>query len=141
MVWVSASLMKQGLGTLPDQARGFTYITFPYALSLAKTFLPSAATRPPQKDKGKALDPRISSGTWSLWLVLNDALMMMGTNFYRDRFLDVIGMIQDKGPPFTDYERLSFGPGQRYAAKGCYIVQLTHGASPALVKKSDWVIH
>ena len=39
------------------------------------------------------------------------------------------------------YERLSFGPGQRYAAKGCYIVQLTHGANPALVKKSDWVIH
>ncbi len=141
MVWVSASLMKQNLGTLPDRARDFTYITFPYALSLAKTFLSNAARGPEKKGKSKAPDPRISSGTWSLWLVLNDALMMMGTNFYRDRFLDVVGMIQDKGPPYTDYERLSFGPGQRYAAKGCYIVQLTHGANPALVKKSDWVIH
>ena len=38
------------------------------------------------------------------------------------------------------YERLSFGPGQRYASKGCYIVQLGRGGSTELVQKSDWVI-
>jgi hypothetical protein len=39
------------------------------------------------------------------------------------------------------YERLSFGPDQHYASKGCYIVQLAHGEKPELVKKSEWVIH
>ncbi len=39
------------------------------------------------------------------------------------------------------YERLSFGPGQRYASKGCFVVQLGKGPRPALVKKSAWVIH
>jgi hypothetical protein len=39
------------------------------------------------------------------------------------------------------FERLSFGPGQRYASKGCYIVQLSKGEKPGLIKKSDWVIH
>jgi hypothetical protein len=73
--------------------------------------------------------------------VLNDALMMMGTNFYRDNFIDKIDCVQDKSYPYTDYERLSFGPGQRYASKGCYIMQMTHGPEPHLVKKSDWVIH
>jgi hypothetical protein len=51
----------------------------------------------------------------------------------------VIGMVADQ--PSAVYGRLSFGPGQRYAAKGCYIVQLGKGPDPELVKKSDWVIH
>ena len=42
---------------------------------------------------------------------------------------------------YPDAERISFGPGQRYAMKGCYIVQLSEGAKPELVKKSDWVSH
>jgi hypothetical protein len=41
----------------------------------------------------------------------------------------------------SPYERLSFGPGQRYAAKGCHVVQLTSGHEPKLVRKGDWVIH
>jgi len=40
-----------------------------------------------------------------------------------------------------DYERLSFGPGQRYGSKGCYIIQLGPGAEPALLPRSEWVIH
>jgi hypothetical protein len=59
--------------------------------------------------------------------------------FYRDHLLDRISMLPDQSLP--DYERLSFGPGQRYASKGCYIMQLTTGADPELVKRSDWVIH
>jgi hypothetical protein len=39
------------------------------------------------------------------------------------------------------YERISFGPGQRYASKGCYIVQLSDGDRPELVRKTDWVVH
>jgi hypothetical protein len=139
MVYVSAGLLKKDLGKLPDSIRDATYITYPYALQVGGKLLNAGqatgtpASMPP--------DQRISSGTWSLWLVLNDALMMLGTNFYRDNFLDKIDCIQDKPYPYTDYERLSFGPGQRYAAKGCYIVQMTRGPKPELVKKSDWVIH
>ena len=62
----------------------------------------------------------------------------MKGNYYRDNFLDAIGMIDDLEVPL--YVRLSFGPGQRYASKGCYIVQLSKGEKPVLVRKSDWVI-
>ena len=34
------------------------------------------------------------------------------------------------------YLPLSFGPGQRYASKGCYIVQPTVGPDPKLLKKA-----
>lgn len=143
MVYVSASLMKESLGKLPENARDFTYITYPYGLSPVRipSFRAKSAKGAQPKDKAPVSDRRIPAKMYSLSLVLTDALMMMQDNFYRDRFLDVIGMLPDKPQPNSDYERLSFGPGQRYAAKGCYIMQLTHGADPELVKKSDWVIH
>jgi hypothetical protein len=40
-----------------------------------------------------------------------------------------------------DYERISFGPGQRYVSKGCYIIQLGPGDIPDLLPRSEWVIH
>ncbi len=140
MVYVSAGLLRKELWQVPENARAFTYITYPYSLQVAKTVFQEGKKGTAEKGKGMA-GRRISSGTWSLWLILNDALMMLGTNFYRDNFLDRIDCIQDKPYPYTDYERLSFGPGQRYAAKGCYVVQLSPGPNPELVKKGDWVIH
>lgn len=38
-------------------------------------------------------------------------------------------------------KRITFGPGQRYASKRCYIVQISNGPKAELVRKSDWVIH
>ena len=64
------------------------------------------------------------------------ALWDMKGNYYRDNLFDVIGTFMDLDVPL--YDRLSFGPDQRYASKGCYIVQLSKSG---LVKKSGWVIH
>jgi len=50
-------------------------------------------------------------------------------------------MMRDQFFTITLYPRLSFGPGQRFAAKGCYIVQLGAGPEPGLVRMSDWVIY
>ncbi len=47
------------------------------------------------------------------------------------------GKAEDETYPL--YERLSFEPGQRYASKGCFIIQLTRGLRPELIRKSDWV--
>lgn len=138
-VFLSASLLKQGIRRLPEQMRDVTYITYPYSLSSERV---SMRNPKPVKDLQLINDRTISKKMNSLGFLLTDALMMMRENFYRERFLEVIDMLQDRPQPYSaDYERYSFGPGQRYASKGCYIVQLTHGASPELVRKSDWVIH
>lgn len=81
----------------------------------------------------------ISSVAQSLTQLLTMALMDMRGNYHRDNFFDVVSMVPDQ--PSSAYARLSFGPGQRYSSKGCYIVQISQGAKPDLIRKSAWVIH
>jgi hypothetical protein len=83
----------------------------------------------------------ISTKMYFLGTLLTNAFMHMQRNYYRDYFLDVIDMLEDASDSIANYPRLSFGPGQRYASKGCYIVQLSPGEKPEIIKKSDWVIH
>ncbi|MBP2690123.1 MAG: transporter substrate-binding lipoprotein, partial [Deltaproteobacteria bacterium] len=66
------------------------------------------------------------------------------SNYFRDYMFDIIdaSMINWNMPAVAPtFERISFGPGQRYASKGCYIVQLSKGDRPELVRKTDWVVH
>lgn len=134
-VYLSATLMGQDLLTLPEQVREFTSITYPHRLpqdeamhgSLAKIWL-----------RGKKLpvdERRITTRMYSLMLVLNQAIPKMRRNYFRDRFLEVIDLSSQHQHP--DYERLSFGPGRRYASTGCYIVTLSRGPNPILIRKSN----
>jgi hypothetical protein len=50
-------------------------------------------------------------------------------------------MMRDQYYAIAVYPRLSFGPGQRYASKGCYVVQVAGDDEPLLEKRSTWVIH
>jgi hypothetical protein len=148
LVLASSSYLGETAWTLPEQVRGFTYLTYPFTFA-QNVAVPAMGSKPVRNDgqatlrrqdvvlNGRA--QRIATLSQSLTQVLTMALMDMRGNYYRDNFLDVIGMIPDQNFPL--YERLSFGPGQRYASKGCYIVQLASGPVPELVKKSPWVIH
>jgi hypothetical protein len=84
---------------------------------------------------------QIQSKVYFLGWMLTGTVKMMGDDFYRDYFLDVLDMMRDEHYAIALYPRLSFGPGQRYASKGCYVVQLSEGPQSALVPVSGWVIH
>lgn len=163
-VFISSTLLQQDLFSLPEKIRGFTYISYPYRLDQGKDLYTVNSKSWLQKRNVPMGDKRISTRLFSLTNVLlepflvvkrdfnpnglGDGLVIMENqfetlmhvkrNYYRDYLFDVIGMFADKVS--IDYERLSFGPGQRYASKGCYIVQLSAGPKPQLIKKSDWVI-
>lgn len=83
----------------------------------------------------------IQSGMYFAGWLLSNALMMMESDYYRDFFLDGIDMMNDEVYAIALYPRLSFGQGQRYASKGCYVVQLGEGREPMLIPRSEWVIH
>ena len=124
---------------LAEPARANTYFSYPYRLPQDERrfdrdigHFTAGANTP--GDMGKT-----ARRTYATVRILLQALMDMKENFYRDYFLDIIGAIQDVEFPL--YERLSFGPGQRYASKGCYIVQVLPGAKPELARRSEWVMH
>ena len=147
---VSSSYLGKSIWTLKQQIRDFTYITYPFSFSpyAPKSSMGGGVEKvgdDTQETLKKAQIPladktqKLSSISQALTQILTTALMDMKGNYYRDNLLDVIGMMMDKQYPL--YGRISFGPGQRYASKGCFIVQLSKGAKPKLVKKSDWVIY
>lgn len=136
-IFVSYSYLEKSIWTLNEGLRDITYITYPFGLSPGKTGYTFDV--PLMKKKVSEDAEKVLKRTYSLLNMLTQALIEMRGNYYRDNFLDVIGMMADQKDPL--YERLSFGPGQRYASKGCYIVQLGRGPNPELIKRSDWVIH
>jgi hypothetical protein len=134
-VFVSGRLLDKQAFALPAGIREFTFMTYPFRLPQDKVIEPMMK----KPINFKVSESRVDQQTFALAELLNMAIMEIKGNYYRDNLLDVIGMSMDRVVPL--YERLSFGPGQRYASKGCYIVKLTGADKPELVKLSDWVIH
>jgi hypothetical protein len=137
--FMSSRLLGAKVYALPERARTFTWFTYPYRApeeepqvsKYANSLLAGLATHRPET--------RISTRTYDLLQIFQAALMDMDRNIYRDNFLDRVSMQRDQVLP--DYLRLSFGPGQRYASKGCFLMQLSPGPEPRLIRKSEWVIH
>ena len=138
MVIASSRLLGTRLLEVPEKARAFTYLTYPYrdpkdepvVSKYANSLLAGLSKHKPET--------RISTRAYAMLQIFQAGLIDLDRNVYRDNLLDRIGLLPDFLLP--DYLRLSFGPGQRYAARGCFIMQLSPGPEPKLIRKSEWVI-
>lgn len=152
MIFVSGRYLGPAIWELPEQIRERTSITFPYTFTQVQprpSSMSMGAAVPVADDARSSLSKaqmklddklwRIGNLASSITQMLTAALMDLWGNYYSDNFLDVISMEPDQ--PSGVFGRLSFGPNQRYAAKGCYIVQLGPGPNPELVKKSGWLTY
>ncbi len=141
VVMASATLLGKKLYSLPEAERGDVYLTYPYALPQeskgyrAPTATPLASDKIPISHREPALKMH------ALFQTVSGPLSRLRAFVYRDYFLEMIESLPDLAPGSLIYPRLSFGQGQRYASKGCYVVQLGTGPKPELVKRSEWVIH
>jgi substrate-binding family protein/cytochrome c len=138
-VVVSSRYLGSAVMTIPEALRSKVLITLPYRTPEAEVGFKGYAD---SLTFGKLKQPdtkRIASRTFSMSHIFLQGLRGIKPDFHRDTLLDVISMSPDQNLP--DFERYSFGPGQRYASKGCYIVQLDQGETPRLIKKSDWVVN
>jgi hypothetical protein len=164
-LFVSSTMLKNDLWSLSEKARDFTYISYPYRLDggndlytvnskswLKKRNLPLSAKRIATRIfslSNVLLEPFMvvkrdfnPNGLGDGLVTMEnqyEMLMHVKRNYFRDYLMDLIGMFSDRQS--IDYERLSFGPSQRYISKGCYIVQLASGTGSELIKRSDWQAH
>lgn len=138
MVMASAAWLGNAVATIPESLREDFFLTWPYRLPQDEKRYDLAARKVLAGQRPEKYDSVIIRQSYITQEVLGKALMMMRGEYYRDFLLDTIGMMEDMYFPL--YERVSFGPGQRYASKGCYIVQVGKGREPLLEKRSEWVI-
>jgi len=140
-LFVSAGLLGNLLVSVPEPVRDFTFLTYPYRLPSDEAKHMAVVKNWLKVKKIPADNLDIQARMYFAGWLLSNALMMMESDYYRDYFLDGIDMMNDEVYAIANYPRLSFGQGQRYAAKGCYVVQLGAGTEPAVIPRSDWVIH
>ena len=134
-VYLSASLLRQTLWMFPEQVREIAGITYPYRLPQDEAMHAAYAGVWLRGRELPVDDRRITTRMYSLMLLMNEAIPKMRRNFYRDHFLEVIDLSKEHAYP--DFERLSFGAGRRYASTSCYVVTLSRGPNPILIRKGD----
>ncbi len=85
-------------------------------------------------------EPEIQAKMYFIGWILPGALKHMRGEYYRDYFMESFEMMGDQYHSIASYPRLSFSPGQRYLAKGGYILRLLPGRSSGYRKVVDWQV-
>lgn len=140
-LFVSGSRLAGNYGILPDAVRDFSFLTYPSRLPGDEEYSKGIVTTWLKMKKIPITNLAISAKVYFATRLLSTAMLDMGADCYRDYLLDLIDDSTDQANSSLSYPMLTFGPGQRYAAKGCYVVTLTKGEKPKLVRQSDWVIY
>ncbi|MCE1228186.1 MAG: ABC transporter substrate-binding protein [Firmicutes bacterium] len=144
LVLLSTSLLGPRLWELPQEIRDQARLAYPYRLFRPPASMMGQIAASPAAGSSLSLvagdtHRRIRSRAFTVMKTMEEVISHMERNFYRDHLLDTFSMLMDDLE--TDYERLSYGPGQRFASKGCYVVRMPKGDLHGFIKDSDWVIH
>lgn len=140
-VVTSWTIHGEEAAALPEELRSRVYFTYPVSLPDERPRRVTALGAWLRARNIPAVDIDLQSRMYFLGWMLRGALKYMRSEFYRDYLMEGIDMMDDQDYAIVPYPRLSFGPGQRYASKGCYIVQLQPGPDPVPLPKSEWVVH
>lgn len=140
-IMLSAKMLDFSFATVPEGLRQNVYLTYLSSLPATRDKRMVIIDRWLKARNIPATDPEMQARLYFLGWMLPGAVRYMRSEFFREYFLEGFDMMIDQDYAIAVYPRLTFGPGQRYAAKGCYVVQLSAGENPELLKKSEWVIY
>jgi hypothetical protein len=140
-IFLSSEMLRYSFAIIPENMRESVYLTYPRNLPETWEKRMLHVKRWLQARDIPVTNLEIQAKMYFLGWMLPGAISYLRSEFFRDYFLEGFDMMTDQDYAVAVYPRLTFGSGQRYASKGCYIVQLTGGPDPRPVQQSDWVIH
>ncbi len=140
-MFFSSSLLNQKYDAIPKGLHDKSLITIPHRLPDELDSQMGFIKRWLQVRNIPETNLEIQAKGYFINWMMTGALRMMGDDFYRDYFFDVIDMMNDEIYAIANYPRLSFGPAQRYASKGCFLVEIQRDEPLSLVPRTPWVIH
>jgi hypothetical protein len=133
-VLMSASYLGDDLWNLPQVARPLTLLTYPYRLPKPAAPGQGATEAAPVRSVAAGDEHRVRSRAHALMQVVDEGVRRMGRDFYRDNFLDRIGLMDDKKD--SDYLALRFSPGQPWLSTACLLVRVSPGSSQTLLSST-----
>ena len=139
-LYLSSSLLRETLPSVPEGLRAKIRLTYPFALpELAVPQLYRVRAWLRARGVKGTTHERLQLNTHLVLEIADHALEHLGENFSRDFFIERIeDMMENVSNPGV-FPYLSLGPGQRFASKGCYIVKLSDRAKGGLEAVSDWI--
>jgi len=122
--YLSASLVGEERPPLPEAWREVSYLASPFA--------PPGDAAPHRYRarawlRSRGVEPRrepLQLSTYFTLSLADHALMDLGRELSRDAFLEAVERETEREPNPGPYLRLTLGPGQRVAAKGCAVRRL-----------------
>lgn len=83
---------------------------------------------------------RIQGDSYFALTLMGDALMHIRSHFNRDYLIERIEHMTENMLEVSLYPHLSLGPGQRFAAKGCYVLPLAQLQNRSTLDDQYWII-
>ena len=142
----SAEVFASGLlGGLENMAlapawRDVTRVIYPYDLPTARAFRLNYPLRWFKVTHIPVVAERIQVDTYIACQVLSEAIGHVQGDFVRDYLLEQIENMLSNRILNGYYNRLSLGPGQRFASKGGYFVRFSAAQGKDIVADGDWTV-
>ena len=140
-LFFSSTLLGGNYAKLPDSIRDVSFLMHPNRLPEDEEYSRTILNNWMRFKKLPTGNLKITSQVFLLKSVFSEALNSIAGEFYREFFLDNLDEGRDQLQTSIAFPLLSFGPGQRYASKGCYVTTIAKGENPKLLKQSDWIIY
>jgi ABC-type branched-subunit amino acid transport system substrate-binding protein len=85
-------------------------------------------------------DPPLQANTLFAATLAAQALKHIGSNFYRDYFIERIEHIFDSMVAPSAYPKLGLAPNQRYASKGGYVLRISKDSGGEPTQGREWIV-
>lgn len=131
--YLSSSLLDGDFAAIPDSLAETAQLIHPFNLpeDHPSRFLRVSAWM--KVNRVPLTNPRLQGQTYYACMLLNAGMKHIKRYFYREFFLDLLDHGERMAAYSGNYPRLSFGPEQRFLAKGAYIVDLKQN-------QAEWIV-
>ncbi len=139
-VFMSASMGDLEQAPLPVAWRSVTHMAYPFDLPELRKVRMNFPLGWFKVRHIPVVAERVQADTYMALGVLSEALTHMLESFYRDYLVERIESMLSTRLVSGYYPRFGLAPGQRFAAKGGYMVRFADPEGTRLVADSDWIV-
>lgn len=138
-IWLPSQMLNQTLLDLDTEIANKLYFAYPY--DLPDSYHPRAFRVRAWMNSRRLpiVDQRLQFNTYYALNLLQFGLEHVVDHFSRDYLLEFIEQEAENNLNPGTFPRLSLGPGQRFASKGAYIVQIDDQSDRKIRPVSEWL--